>query len=85
MPFERKAAVTPLRIGNTMIELFDPEPTTGQAQFAHVTVFVVMSDGTIQPQRHNLVDHFPPATINQLIAFVASVRAKAVAEILPAP
>lgn len=91
MPFPRQATVTPVRIGQIVVTLIDPDvlalhPVDGvQSQSARAEISIVMSDGSIKSETASIPDYFPPATVNQLKAFVASVRAKAIAEIMPAP
>lgn len=91
MAFDRQPPVTAVAIGNIQIVLFDPNPNqtpnpampTQRVQSATALIDVVMSDGSTQTVRANIPDHFSAAVVNQLKAFVASVRAKARAEILP--
>jgi hypothetical protein len=89
MAFDRQPSVTPLRVGHIIVTLFDPDPTPTQppntpipTQAATAEIQVAMSDGSVKTYRANIPDHFSATTVNQLKAFVASVRSKAVAEIL---
>ena len=83
MAFTREENIVPVKIRDIDIGLFDPDPTGGEAQSARVAVQVQMSNGDILIRHFNLADHVSGATINQLIALAANLRAKAVSEILP--
>ena len=83
MAFERQTPVTPVRVGNITVTLFDPDPAVaGVAQRATADITVVLSDGALKTVHANIPDHFSATVVNQLKAFMASVRTKAVAEIL---
>lgn len=82
MAFPRETVATVVGIGDLQIELFDPKPGSG-AQRGIVHVQVIMSDGSIRARSFNLTDHVSPAAITQLQTLAATLRAKAVAEILP--
>ena len=84
MAFGKQAAIVPVKIRDTQVTLFDPVPAGTERQAATVDVQIEMSDGSVVIRQFNLAEHFPPATISQLIAFVGTIRAKAVSEILPA-
>ncbi len=84
MAFGRKAAITPVKIRDTATTLFDPDPAGTGKRSATVDIQIEMSDGSVIVRRFNLAEHFPAATINQLVAFVDSIRTKAISEILPA-
>jgi hypothetical protein len=89
MAFDPIVSTVPERIGEITITLFDPDPQPpagrvglpGRSARAEITV--VFDDGHTRTVTANIPDHFSAATINQLIAFADSVRAKAIAEILP--
>lgn len=83
MAFGKQASVVAVDIGDMQIGLFDPKPTSSQAQKATVDVQVIMSDGRIEVRQFNLVDHVSAGTITQLQTLAATLRTKAVAEILP--
>lgn len=90
MAFEREQPRTPLRIGDITVTLIDPDPaappvpdTPPAVRQARVVIEVVMSDGTGRTVRADIADHFSTTVLNQLKVFVASVRTKANAEILP--
>lgn len=85
MAFGREAAVTAVKIMDITTSLFDPDPTGTETQKATVAVQVKMSNGDLLTRHFNLVDHVSGATITQLQALAATLRAKANAEILPAP
>lgn len=89
MAFERQPAITDVSIGDVRVEIFDPDPTESgdplrdnRRQSAVAIIEVRRSDGSARTIRANVADHFSATTINQLKAFAASVRSKAVAEIL---
>lgn len=89
MAFERQPAITDVSIGDVRVELFDPDPAVSgdplrdsRQQSAVAIIEVRRSDGSARTVRANIAEHFPPTTVNQLKAFVASVRTKAIAEIL---
>lgn len=84
MAFGKQSAIVPVEIRDTQVMLFDPDPTGTERQSATVDIQIEMSDGSVVIRQFNIAEHFPAATVNQLIAFVASIRAKAVSEILPA-
>ncbi len=83
MTFERQEPVTAVSIGRITTTLNDPAPGSGEAQSARANIEVLMSDGSTRYINANVAEHFSNTVLNQLIAFVASVRNKAVAEILP--
>lgn len=85
MAFEPITAPVPVSIGEINTNLFDPDPSSGLGipKSAHATVQIVMSDGTSVYRTYNPANHLPPETIQQLIAFVDSLRTKANNEILP--
>lgn len=89
MAFDPIVSVVPDRIGNVTITLFDPDPSppggrVGLAgRSATARIEVIFDDGHTRTVTANIPDHFSAAVINQLIAFADSVRAKAIAEILP--
>lgn len=90
MTFPKQQNATPSSIGAITVTLFDPDPLqpTGGGllvltQSANAEIDVLMSDGSHKVYRADIAEHFPTATINQLKAFVASVRTKSIAEILP--
>lgn len=82
--FTQETPVTVIGIGDTETVLFDPMPGSNEAQSAHVNIQLIMSDGSVRVRRFNLANHFGATTINQLKAFVAAIRTKAEAELLPA-
>lgn len=87
MAFDKQQPVTAQRVGAITVTLFDPDPTlppgTGQVQQAHAAIDVVLSDGSTKTVHADIAQHFTATVLNQLKAFVASVRTKAIAEILP--
>lgn len=85
MAFGREPTVVPVKIQDLEISLFDPDPTGTESQKARVAVQVKMSNGDVVTRQFNLVDHVSGATITQLQTLAATLRAKAVAEILPTP
>lgn len=89
MAFDRIAGATPVRIGDVTCILFDPDPNAPAGRVglpprsATARIEVVFDDGHTRTVTANIPDHFSTTVINQLIAFADSVRAKAIAEILP--
>lgn len=83
MAFTRETPRTPLAIADIAITLFDPDPTGAEPPAASYSVQVRFSDGSINVLTGDLVPHVTTTQINQLLAFMASLRVKAVAEILP--
>lgn len=83
MAFAREVVRTPTAIGDITIQLFSADPTVGPQSAAHYRVHVVMSDGGVKVVEGDLVPHLTQTQINSLLAFMAAMRTKAVAEILP--
>ncbi len=84
MAFEREKTVLPLSIGDISIAIFDPDPVGPGVQSAIVFVQIRMDDGQIRNRQDNLADHVSAATITQLKTLAATLRTKAIAEILTA-
>lgn len=85
MAFDRENTVIPVAIEDIEISLFDPNPLGTESQKARVAVQVRMSNGDLLTRHFDLADHVSGATITQLKALVATLRTKAIAEILPTP
>jgi hypothetical protein len=83
MAFQREAARTPAAIGDIEIRLFSPDPTGADSAGATFWVQVKMSDGTTEVRSGNLSPHITTAQRNALLAFMATLRTQAAAEILP--
>lgn len=90
MAFERQPNVSAVRIADIRVSLFDPDPQDSgntvrdnRTQEATAMIEVIMSDGSARQVRADIADHFSAQVLNQLRTFVASVRTKANAEILP--
>lgn len=89
MAFIQQPIAAPTSIGDIQITLYDPgegSAATGgipNVQGVHYTVQVVYSDGSVRALSGNLVPHLTTTQINGLLSFVAAMRVKANAEILP--
>jgi len=83
MAFDRETAVTPASIGDILIEIYDPEPSTGNPRRIWARIDVVMSDGHTRTREINLGPHLGAAAITQLTTLVETVRQKANDEMLP--
>jgi hypothetical protein len=89
MAFDPIVSTVPERIGEITVTLFDPDPAPPPGRVglpvrsAIAEIVVVFNDGHTRTVTANIADHFTPTVLNQLIAFVTSVRTKAIAEILP--
>ena len=89
MAFTRKPTKTPTAIGNVSIVLKDwpsraagLEPAVAAGQSAHFAVVVVFDDGSVEQVRGNLVPHLTAGQITTIQGFLATLRAKAAAELL---
>lgn len=81
MAFTKEASRTPSSIGRIEILLRDfPGETPPQTVLYQVQV--IFSDGTEVQRSGNLVPELTQTQINQLLAFMASMRTKAVAEFI---
>lgn len=85
MAFPAHPIRTPVAIGDLIIELQQPTPNGGGQPRTFYTVQVIYNDGTRQTLTGDLQPHLTTAQINNLLAFMASMRTKAESEILPAP
>lgn len=83
MTFPTQPIRTPVAIGDIIVELQQPNPDGGGQSRAFYTVQVIHSDGTRHTLTGDLVPHLTQAQIDGLLAFMASMRVKAVDEILP--
>ncbi len=83
MAFSREAARVPVAIAGISVQLYSPDPTGYEVAAASYSVQVRYNDGTISVLTGDLVPHLTPAQVNGLLAFLADMRAKAIAEILP--
>lgn len=80
--FPEEPSITPQRIGDIGVNLYDPDPQAGNVQRARVIVQVIMSNGEVEVKNYNLADHVSAATISQLQGMMATLRTKANTEIL---
>ena len=83
MAFERQAARTPTAIGRVEIHLLSPDPTGNEQPGAEYAVTVRYDNGEHHTLRGNLVPHLTAGQISALMGFMDTLRAKAIAEILP--
>lgn len=83
MAFSREQVTQPQAIGDIVIVIRSPDPTSQEVPSAKAHIQIQMSDGRLRTREVNLVDHLPTATINQLKTLAATIRTKANDEILP--
>lgn len=83
MAFPRQAARQPTAIGDVVVTLTDPDPLGEGAPNASYVVQVRHSDGTLRLVSGDLSPHLSAAQISGLLSFMAAMRTKAIAEILP--
>lgn len=83
MAFPTEPVRTPVDIADISIQLFDPEPGSGGVAAASYSVQVRYNTGEIKVRQGDLVPHLTQTQINSLLAFMAAMRTKANAEILP--
>lgn len=81
MAFTHEAGRTATSIGRIEILLRD-FPSETPAQTVLYQVQVIFSDGTDVQRAGNLAPHLTQTQINQLVAFMDSMRTKAVAEFI---
>lgn len=81
MAFQKESTRTPTSIGRIEILLRDfPADTPSQSVLYQVQV--IFSDGTDVQRTGDLAPQLTQTQINQLVAFMASMRSKAVAEFI---
>lgn len=83
MTFSREEAITPVAIAGIEVTLIDPDPTRGELARATFEVRIRLSNGETVLRAGDLATHITPAQRTSLLAFMATLRAKAVAEVLP--
>lgn len=83
MAFSKEQIRTPTAIADIEVRLFSPDPTGNESAGATYSVQVRFSDGTMRVVAGNLTPHLSTAQINALLSFMADMRVKAKAEILP--
>jgi len=83
MAFDRETAVTPASIGDILIEIYDPEPSSGNPRRIMARIDVVMSDGHTRTRSIDLGPHLSDPAKTQLTTLVETVRQKANNEMLP--
>ena len=83
MAFIKEQSKVPSSIGDISVVITDLEDPTENDQ-VHYSVQVLQTDGSIfRVATGNLVPHLTQNQINSLVAFMATLRAKAEAELLP--
>lgn len=83
MAFTKEPSRVPAAIAAISIQLYDPDPTGSEVASSSFSVQVVMSDGSLVVRTGDLAPHITVAQRNSLLTFMAAMRTKAVAEILP--
>lgn len=83
MAFPEQATSTPAAIADISIQLYSPDPLGTDIAGASYSVQVRYSDNSMRVVTGDLVPHLSQAQINGLLSFMADMRVKAVAEILP--
>lgn len=78
MAFQKRPQRAPTNIGNVLITLED----SGTDQTARFEVEVRYSDSTVETTKGDLLPQLTAGQKGQLQAFMAAMRAKAVAELL---
>lgn len=83
MAFPQEPTRTPTSIADISIELDDIIDDEGGNNYAaRYSVQVVMSDGSLRVQRGNLVPHITTNKRNALLAFMQTLRQRAIDQIL---
>lgn len=82
MAFTREPSRAPTAIADVSMQLYDPDPTGSEVASASFSVQVAMSDGSVMVRTGDLAPHITTAQRNSLLAFMAALRTKAIAEIL---
>lgn len=88
MAFTPEPSRVPAAIGGIVITLKDTPAGGGEpaSQSAHFQIEVLAADGArLASRRGNMVPHLTAGQLSNLQTFLANLRAKAEAEILPAP
>lgn len=85
MAFEREPTRIPQAIEDIEARLFDPNPAGSEERGAQYSVQIRFSDGSLRVREGDLVPHLTAAQISALQGFMATLRAKALAELLPSP
>lgn len=83
MAFGRQETVEAVEIGDIKVILLLASPQSQRENRGTAEIHVLMSDGSRRIVKANLQEHFSANVISQLISFMGTVRAKAIAEILP--
>lgn len=83
MTFPKEEARTPLAVGDMWFELHSPDPAGSAPAEATYRVQIRMSDGEIKVAMGDLSPQLTQTQINSLLAFMATMRQKAVVEFLP--
>lgn len=83
MAFSKEPVRTPTGIADIEVRLYSPDPTSEAQSGASFAVQVRYSDGSVKVLTGDLVPHLTTQQINSLLSFMAAMRTKAVAEILP--
>lgn len=80
MAFTKETARTPVAIEDIEVRLFT---TATGGQTADFSVQVRFDDGSLVVRTGDLLPHLTQAQSNQLQTFMATLRSKAVSELLP--
>ena len=83
MAFTRQAARTPVAIGNIEVRLFSPDPLGDETAAAAFVLIVHYDNGEQRTLKGDLIPHLTAGQISALMGFMDTLRAKAIAEILP--
>jgi hypothetical protein len=83
MAFTQEPVRTPVAIADISIQLFDPDPTGTETARALYSVQVRYNTGEVRALTGDLVPHLTTQEINSLLAFMATLRTRAIAQILP--
>ena len=83
MAFNKAPSAVPVAIADLSIEILSPDPIGSESASASYSVQVKHTDGSLKVLTGDLSPHLTTAQINGLLALMAALRVKAVAEILP--
>lgn len=88
MAFIPELTKTPDGIGNIIVTLKDAVEVTGDEpqvayQSAHFQLVIEFDDGSTGRRRGDLAEHITPAERTALMDFMTTLRARAIAQILP--
>jgi hypothetical protein len=83
MAFAKESARTPVAIERIRVELTTHAPGSEGVPSAWYFVQVRFSNDSIEERTGDLIPHLTTAQTNQLLAFMATLRTKAISEFLP--